>query len=202
MRPHSNPSLATTWQCRINRVPELSLLPNGLPNLNARLACILRCRQDSGSIDSSSVSTARRISTTVLSTVIHGILVHDFEREVACIRLTAASQVTNGLIGVTALLNIHLGGACTEPWRGPGGRQQCRGAWQRQPLRRRQCATPDSFAAATLPRCCGDACTASSHRISSINQTQDQYPCPWLRPGRWGAAPHWVRRLSTTSRRF
>ena len=151
---------------------------------------------------SSSVSTARRISTTVSSTVLHGILVHDFEREFACIRLTAGSQVTNGPIGSQRCSISTWRSACMEPWRGPGGWQQCRGAWQRQPLRRRQCTTPDSFAAATLPRCCGDACTASSHRISSINQTQDQCPCPWLRPGRWGAAPHWVRRLSTTSRRF
>ena len=46
--------------------------------------------------------------------------------------------------------------ACTDPGRVPGGWQQCWGAWQRQPLRRRQCATPDSFAAATLPRCCDE----------------------------------------------
>ena len=72
--------------------------------------------------------------------------------------------------------------ACTDPGRVPGGWQQCWGAWQRQPLRRRQCATPDSFAAATLPRCCDDACTASSHRISSIYLTQDQ--CPSLASAR------------------
>jgi hypothetical protein len=82
--------------------------------------------------------------------------------------------------------------ACTDPWRAPGGWQQCWGAWQRQPLRRRQCATPDSLAAAVLARCCYAGHAASSHRVSSINQTQDQYPCPWLQPGRWGAAPHWV----------
>ena len=83
---------------------------------------------------------------------------------------------------VTALLNIDLGGARTEPWRGPGGRQQCRGAWQRQLLRQRQCATPDGFAAVTLPRCCDDACTASSRGVSSIYQTQDQ--CPSLASAR------------------
>ena len=91
-------------------------------------------------------------------------------------------MLTDGPIGLTALLNIDLGGARTEPWRGPGGRQQCRGAWQRQPLRQRQCATSDSFAAATLLRCCDDACVASNRGVSSIFQTQDQ--CPSLASAR------------------
>ena len=64
---------------------------------------------------SSSVSTARRISTTVFSTVLHGILVHDFEREFACIRLTAGSQVTNGPIGSQRCSISTWRSACMEP---------------------------------------------------------------------------------------
>ena len=54
--------------------------------------------------------------------------------------------------------------------------------WQRLPRCPRHRAAQDSFAAATLPRCCDDACTASSRGVSSIYQTQDQ--CPSLAPAR------------------
>ena len=108
--------------------------------------------------------------------------VRDFEREVAYIWLSAGSQVTNGPVRPHRCSMSTWRSACTEPWRGPGGWQQCSGAWQRQPRCPRHRAAQDSFAAATLPRCCDDACTASSRGVSSIYQTQDQ--CPSLAPAR------------------
>ena len=131
---------------------------------------------------SSNASTAYRTGTTIISTVIHGIVLHDFERDFAWIRLTAGSPVQTAPSGHNAAQ--YPPGVARARSLGvvPGGWQQCRGAWQRQLLRQRQCATPDGFAAVTLPRCCDDACTASSRGVSLIYQTQDQ--CPSLASAR------------------
>ena len=73
--------------------------------------------------------------------------------------------------------------ACLLLWAvGPSTCQRCSGGYGRLPRCPRHRAAQDSFAAATLPRCCDDVCTASSRGVSSIYQTQDQ--CPSLAPAR------------------
>ena len=128
------------------------------------------------------MSTAFRTGNNLSSIVIHGVVVRDFEHEVACIWLSAGSWVTNGPVRPHRCPMSTRASACMPLAVGPSTCQRCSGGYGRLPRCPRHRAAQDSFAAATLPRCCNDACTASSRGVSSIYQTQDQ--CPSLAPAR------------------
>ena len=98
------------------------------------------------------------------------------------IRLTAGFQVTNGPVRPHRCPMSTRASACMPLAVGPSTCQRCSGGYGRLPRCPRHRAAQDSFAAATLPRCCNDACTASSRGVSSTYQTQDQ--CPSLASAR------------------
>ena len=127
-------------------------------------------------------STAFSCGNTRSSTAIHGIVLRDFERAAARIRLSAGSWVKNGPVTPRRCSMSARAVACMRLAVGPSTCLRCSCGWGRLPQRQRQCATPDGFAAVTLPRCCDDACTASSRGVSLIYQTQDQ--CPSLASAR------------------
>ena len=127
-------------------------------------------------------STAFSCGNTRSSTAIHGIVLRDFERAAARIRLSAGSWVKNGPVTPRRCSMSARAVACMRLAVGPSTCLRCSCGWGRLPQRQRHRAAQKSFAGAILPRCCDDACTASSRGVSSIYQTQDQ--CPSLASAR------------------
>ena len=136
-------------------------------------------------------STAFSCGNTRSSTAIHGIVLRDVERAAARIRLSAGSWVKMAPSHHGAAQCRHAQSrACVLLWapaHACGARVDGEGCRSVSGTVRHRKASPRQFyLAAAMTRAL--PATVESARYIRLRTSV----LPWLRPGRWGAAPHWV----------